>query len=108
MPANPTAEAIRATLISPNESDRNLEAANVVDGLFAIARALERVADAIESGHGTDLVPTVRRGQGGRTWYGIGTQLVPPATPPARPRCRAFMAARVAHAGTRAITCYGE
>jgi len=67
MPANPTAEAIRATLISPNESDRNLEAANVVDGLFAIARALERVADAIESGHGTDLVPTVRRGQGGRT-----------------------------------------
>jgi hypothetical protein len=39
MPANPTAEAIRATLISPNESDRNLEAANVVDGLFAIARA---------------------------------------------------------------------
>lgn len=39
--------AIRATLISPNESDANLEAANVVDGLFAIARAIDRLADAI-------------------------------------------------------------
>jgi hypothetical protein len=27
-----TAQAIRDTLISPNECDRNLEAANVVDG----------------------------------------------------------------------------
>jgi hypothetical protein len=51
MPANgkqdATAAAIRATLISPNESDSNLEAANVVDGLFAIARALDNVARAI-------------------------------------------------------------
>jgi hypothetical protein len=42
------AEAIKATLISPNEADRNLEAANVVDGLFAIARGLHHVADALE------------------------------------------------------------
>jgi hypothetical protein len=41
------AKAILATLISPNESDRNLEAANVVDGLFAIARALHDLADAV-------------------------------------------------------------
>jgi hypothetical protein len=33
------ATALRATLISPNEFDTNGEAANVVDGLFAIARA---------------------------------------------------------------------
>lgn len=42
------AAALRDTLISPNESDRNMEPANVVDGLFAIARALEHVAKAIE------------------------------------------------------------
>jgi hypothetical protein len=35
-------------LISSNESDRNLEAANVVDGLFAIARGLNRLAEAVE------------------------------------------------------------
>jgi hypothetical protein len=34
---------------SPNESDRNGETANVVDGLFAIARGLHAVAKAIES-----------------------------------------------------------
>lgn len=43
-------EAIRATLISPNETDSNLEPANVVDGLYAIARALNRIAEAIENG----------------------------------------------------------
>jgi hypothetical protein len=37
------------TLISVNESDRNLEPANVVDGLFAIARALQSVAEAIRN-----------------------------------------------------------
>lgn len=41
------AEAVLFSLVSPNESDRNLEAANVVDGLFAIARGLHDVADAI-------------------------------------------------------------
>lgn len=40
------AAAIKTTLISPNEVDRNSEAANVVDGLFAIARAIQRLADA--------------------------------------------------------------
>jgi len=43
--------ALRATLISPNECDSNLEAANVLDGLFAIARALHHVAKAIEAAH---------------------------------------------------------
>jgi predicted RNA-binding protein associated with RNAse of E/G family len=38
------ANAISAALISPNEYDTNYEAANVVDGLFALARALNRVA----------------------------------------------------------------
>ena len=42
------AKAILDTLISPNESDRNMEAANVVDGLFAIARAIHRLAEAVE------------------------------------------------------------
>jgi len=35
---NAIAKAIKATLISPNEADSNLEAANVVDGLFFLAR----------------------------------------------------------------------
>ena len=42
--AEPIAEALRDTLISPNESDRNLEPANVTDGLFAIARAITFMA----------------------------------------------------------------
>lgn len=33
---------------SPNETDSNGETANVVDGLFAIARAIGRLADVIE------------------------------------------------------------
>lgn len=41
-------KALYDTLISPNESDSNLEAANVVDGLFAIARAIRRLAEAAE------------------------------------------------------------
>lgn len=42
------ADAIGSAFISPNESDSNGEPANVVDGLFAIARALERIALAME------------------------------------------------------------
>jgi hypothetical protein len=49
--SNGVAEAIKVTLISPNESDSNLEAANVVDGLFAIARAIQRLADVVEHAH---------------------------------------------------------
>lgn len=37
---NKIAKAIEDSLISPNEADRNLEPANVVDGLFALARAI--------------------------------------------------------------------
>ena len=42
------AEAVRDGLTSPNECDRNGEIANVTDGLFAIARAISRLADAVE------------------------------------------------------------
>lgn len=43
----PVAAALHNVFISTNEADRNLEPANVVDGLFAIARALDRVAEAV-------------------------------------------------------------
>ena len=46
---NLIAGALRDVLISPNECDFNFEAANVVDGLFAIARALNRIAKAMEA-----------------------------------------------------------
>ena len=47
-----TAAALRQTLISPNECDSNSEDANVVDGLFAIARALRDVAAAVREASG--------------------------------------------------------
>jgi len=47
-PNRPKHSELLDCFISPNECDRNLEAANVVDGLFAIARGLIAVADAIE------------------------------------------------------------
>ena len=40
-------DALESCLISPNESNSNLEKANVVDGLFAIARAIDNVASAL-------------------------------------------------------------
>jgi hypothetical protein len=40
--------AIGNNLESLNESDSNGEAANVVDGLFAIARAIQNLADAVD------------------------------------------------------------
>lgn len=46
-PQNPIANAILDTLISANEPDSNLEPANVVDGLYMIARGLHDVARAI-------------------------------------------------------------
>lgn len=49
MSAPQIATALYDTLISPNESDSNLEAANVVDGLFFIGRALFRLAKAVEA-----------------------------------------------------------
>jgi hypothetical protein len=46
------AKALEGLFSSPNESDSNGEEANVVDGLFAIARGLHDIADAIrESGN---------------------------------------------------------
>ena len=50
MPIKPDeiAQAIHENFTSPNESDSNWEAANVVDGLYAIARALHHVARALE------------------------------------------------------------
>lgn len=42
------AEALRATFISPNELDSNWEPANVVDALCQIARAINRLAEALE------------------------------------------------------------
>ena len=38
------ADLVGAGLTSPNERDANGEMANVVDGLFAIARAIEQLA----------------------------------------------------------------
>jgi hypothetical protein len=46
-PPNPVAGAIGYALVSPNEGDSNGEPANVVDGLFAIARAVDGLAAAI-------------------------------------------------------------
>lgn len=44
-----TDEGIRYCFVSPNESDANMEEANVVDGLYAIARSLRDVAEAIHA-----------------------------------------------------------
>lgn len=44
---NEIADALWGALTSPNECDSNLESANIVDGLFAIARALQGVASAL-------------------------------------------------------------
>jgi hypothetical protein len=46
--ANAIMDGFGNTLLSPNEVDRNMAAANVVDGLFAIARVLHDVAAAIQ------------------------------------------------------------
>jgi hypothetical protein len=46
------AEAIRDTLISPNECDSNGEAPGPTDGLFALARAVYRLAEVAEKGFG--------------------------------------------------------
>jgi hypothetical protein len=41
-------EALGYVFVSPNEADSNYEAANVVDGLYALSRAVYALADAIE------------------------------------------------------------
>lgn len=45
--ANGLEKVLGGCLISTNEADQNGEVANVVDGLFAIARALQAIATAI-------------------------------------------------------------
>jgi hypothetical protein len=47
--ADRVADAIANTLTSPAEIDTNLEPANVVDGLFAIARAIDNLAAAVRT-----------------------------------------------------------
>jgi hypothetical protein len=42
------ATAIQNVLVSPNEWDRNGEAANLVDALFFIGRAIHRLADVLD------------------------------------------------------------
>jgi hypothetical protein len=39
-------------LWSPNESDSNWETANLVDGLFAISRAIHHLADVLDTKKG--------------------------------------------------------
>jgi hypothetical protein len=62
---NALAHAILETLRSPNEHDRNGEAANVVDmladvarGAWAIAEAIDRLADAVRPrANGRNITP---------------------------------------------------
>ena len=37
-------EGLRYIFTSPNEADSNLETANIVDGLYRLARAIDRLA----------------------------------------------------------------
>lgn len=60
-----TEEALLDVFISPNESDSNGEAANVVDGLFAIARSLRKLAGAIEK------VDETLNNKLGEWWFGF-------------------------------------
>lgn len=41
------AKAIGAAFFSPNEMDSNMESANVVDGLYALMRAMRFLAEAL-------------------------------------------------------------
>jgi hypothetical protein len=63
-----TSQVLMECLVSPNESDSNLEPANVVDGLFAIARALRAVAEAIHDLNTTN--PVARELRDGFTLLG--------------------------------------
>jgi len=44
--------ALKAALISPNEPDRDGEPSNIVDGLFAIARAIDGLTAAVQKATG--------------------------------------------------------
>jgi hypothetical protein len=45
---HPIACALRYSFVSPNEFDSNLEATNIVDVLYVHARAVHRLAAALE------------------------------------------------------------
>jgi len=49
------AAALRETLATPNELDRNLEPANVVDGLYKIAQAI-RMTEIDEAADGLGAI----------------------------------------------------
>lgn len=53
------AGALTDILTSPNEHDANSEEANVVDGLFAIARSIDGLSNAIRGQY--DLRERVRK-----------------------------------------------
>ena len=46
--ARALAKALGSVFVSPNESDSNGESANVVDGLYAIARSIAYLAEVIQ------------------------------------------------------------
>jgi hypothetical protein len=48
-------ERIAAEMSSPNECDRNWEPANMVDGLFDVARAIRFLAKATLVAHGKTM-----------------------------------------------------
>lgn len=47
MVTDEVARALRAVFVSPSEADRNFEPANIVDGLFAIARSIDGLSEAL-------------------------------------------------------------
>lgn len=49
VPEDAISIALRDVLVSPNETDSNFEAANVVDALFAISRAINGLAEAVRA-----------------------------------------------------------
>jgi hypothetical protein len=56
------AQVLDQSLISSNEFDSNGEIANVVDGLFAIARALNKIANGGGGSLGHEICMGIRKG----------------------------------------------
>jgi hypothetical protein len=61
-------QALRDSFISVNEKDPKLNPANVVDGLWAIARAIHELAEQVGYLNLTvqESIPTLRRGRAGK------------------------------------------
>jgi len=49
------ANQLAACFISPNEVDSNFEPANIVDGLFAISRSIDKLTRVISSKQSKDM-----------------------------------------------------